>query len=163
MGVRNDLGLAPRFPTPLTYRYSVAEACPWLIGDGVPPMIETETTGGVEARHKAGQELARIKPGEHSDRYFSMSRTTEDEPSPTVLAGMGGGGTKGVFVPREMRRLSIAELKRICSFPDDFVLTGAYAEQWARLGNAVPPLMARAVAHEVRQLLDEVKNENGPH
>jgi DNA (cytosine-5)-methyltransferase 1 len=50
----------------------------------------------------------------------------------------------------ERRKLTIAELRRICGFPDDFVLTGTYAEQWARLGNAVPPPMMRAVAEALR-------------
>lgn len=156
VGVRDDLGIAPRLPRPLPYRYSVAEACPWLIGRGEPPTVEPETTDGVEARHRAGRELARLGPGDSSDRYFSMARAANDLPSPTVLGGQGGGGTKGVFVPHEPRRLSIAELRRICSFPDDFVLTGSYSERWRRLGNAVPPLMARAIANEVRHVLDEV-------
>jgi DNA (cytosine-5)-methyltransferase 1 len=159
MGVRDDLDGEPTFPKPLPYRYSVAEACPWLIGEGEPPDVEAGAMAGVEAHHKAGRELARIAPGEHSDRYFSMSRAADDEPSPTVLAGMGGSGTKGVFVPHEMRRLSIAELRRICSFPDDFRLLGSYADQWARCGNAVPPLMARAVAVEVSGILDRMEGD----
>ena len=48
------------------------------------------------------------------------------------------------------RKLTIAELRRICAFPDDFKLVGTYAQQWARLGNAVPPLMMRAVAGIIR-------------
>jgi DNA (cytosine-5)-methyltransferase 1 len=44
------------------------------------------------------------------------------------------------------RKLSIAEAKRLCSFPDDYELTGTYQQQWARLGNSVPPLMTKAVA-----------------
>jgi DNA (cytosine-5)-methyltransferase 1 len=50
----------------------------------------------------------------------------------------------------ERRKFSIAELKRICAFPDDFKLTGTYAQQWERLGRAVPPLMMRAIAEAVR-------------
>ena len=46
-----------------------------------------------------------------------------------------------------------AELKRICAFPDDFQLTGTYAQQWERLGRAVPPLMMKAIAQTIR---DEV-------
>jgi len=53
----------------------------------------------------------------------------------------------------ERRKFTIAELRRICSFPDDFALTGSYAKQWARLGNSVPPIMmywiARAITDEV--------------
>jgi DNA (cytosine-5)-methyltransferase 1 len=52
--------------------------------------------------------------------------------------------------PYEKRKFTIAELKRICAFPDDFVLTGSYAQQWERLGNSVPPLMMRAISEVVR-------------
>jgi DNA (cytosine-5)-methyltransferase 1 len=50
----------------------------------------------------------------------------------------------------ERRKFTIAELRRICAFPDDFILTGTYAQQWERLGNSVPPLMMKAIAETVR-------------
>jgi DNA (cytosine-5)-methyltransferase 1 len=46
----------------------------------------------------------------------------------------------------ERRKFTIAELKRICAFPDDYILTGSYADQWARCGNAVPPVMMFHIA-----------------
>jgi len=50
----------------------------------------------------------------------------------------------------QRRKLTIAELKRLCGFPDDYLLTGSYQEQWARLGNAVPPPMMAAIASVIR-------------
>ena len=44
------------------------------------------------------------------------------------------------------RRLRVAELKRLMTFPDDFVVTGNRREQQLQLGNAVPPLLGRVVA-----------------
>lgn len=55
--------------------------------------------------------------------------------------------------PVESRRFSISEIKRLCSFPDDFILTGTYAQQWERCGRAVPPLMMRAIASTVASKL----------
>ena len=55
-----------------------------------------------------------------------------------------------LFHPTEKRKFTIAELKRICAFPDDFVLEGSYVQQWARCGNAVPPVMMKAIAETVR-------------
>ena len=49
-----------------------------------------------------------------------------------------------------MRKFSIGELKRLSSFPDDFVLSGKYVAQWERIGNSVPPFMMRAVAEALR-------------
>jgi DNA (cytosine-5)-methyltransferase 1 len=52
--------------------------------------------------------------------------------------------------PTEKRKFSIAELKRICAFPDDFALTGSFQQQWERLGRAVPPVMMAHIASAVR-------------
>lgn len=159
VGVRNDLGLDPVFPTPLPYRYSVGDACPWLLGQGEPMPIEDDTA--MRGDYAAVRHLAAIKTGEYHHKHYSMGRIANDQPSPTVLAGMGGkvnvtpaSWPRGLFHPTENRRLSIAEVKRICSFPDDFELSGVYAQQWERCGNAVPPLMMRAVGDAVRSILD---------
>lgn len=48
------------------------------------------------------------------------------------------------------RKFTIDELKRICAFPDDFVLKGSYAQQWERLGNSVPPVMMFHIASALR-------------
>jgi DNA (cytosine-5)-methyltransferase 1 len=79
-----------------------------------------------------------------------------DQPSPTVTVGSisrdGGGSSNHFHVvsATERRKFTIAELKRICAFPDDFILTGTYAQQWERLGNSVPPLMMKAIAETIR-------------
>ncbi len=48
------------------------------------------------------------------------------------------------------RKFTIPEVRRLCSFPDDFVLVGSFAQQWARMGNSVPPLMMQAIAAAIR-------------
>ncbi len=74
-----------------------------------------------------------------------------EKPCPTVT-GMGGNvGMASVVHPVERRKFTIAELRRICAFPDDFVLVGSYAQQWARLGNAVPPVMMMHISAAVRE------------
>ena len=76
-----------------------------------------------------------------------------DRPMPTVMTSP----TLKVCVDGVVRQLTIVELKRVCSFPDDFRLEGSKTEQWRRLGNSVPPLMARAIAIALRDaLLGEV-------
>jgi DNA (cytosine-5)-methyltransferase 1 len=55
----------------------------------------------------------------------------------------------------EPRSLTIAELKRVSGFPDDFILTGSFNKQWERIGRAVPPVMMSHVASTVRsKILD---------
>lgn len=53
--------------------------------------------------------------------------------------------------------MSIGELKRVCAFPDEFVLTGKFETQWGRLGNAVPPLLTKAIAETVLHQLRGVE------
>ena len=50
----------------------------------------------------------------------------------------------------EPRSLAISEAKRLTSFPDAFTFEGSFHEQWARLGNCVPPLFMRAIAEHLR-------------
>ena len=65
-------------------------------------------------------------------------------------AGAAPGSVAAVCHPDEKRKFTIAELKRLGSFPDDFVLKGTFAERWERIGNSVPPLLMRAVAETLR-------------
>ena len=55
--------------------------------------------------------------------------------------------------PEQHRTISIREAARIQSFPDWFVFKGNYSQQYDQVGNAVPPLLARAVAAELRTML----------
>lgn len=56
------------------------------------------------------------------------------------------------------RKIEISELRRICAFPDDFVLTGTYAQQWERLGRAVPPVMMMHIAKAIQtEVLDKCR------
>jgi DNA (cytosine-5)-methyltransferase 1 len=55
--------------------------------------------------------------------------------------------------PEQNRTISIREAARIQSFPDWFVFEGGYSAQYDQVGNAVPPLLARAVGSEVRSML----------
>lgn len=110
------------------------------------------------SRFAIGEEWDKLRPGEQSDRYFQLVRPAADEPAPTITAAGGNSSTVGVTHPTEKRKFSIAELRRICGFPDDFVLTGTYAQQWERLGRAVPPVMMSHVAATVR---DEILRKIG--
>jgi len=179
VGVREDLGLDPVHPKPLPYRYSVRDALPWItrieakadkmIGSDRPAFAvqasdgkRTTTTlkntaiGTVEAetdisRFAIGREWDKIKPGEQSDKYFSLTKPALDAPCPCVTQTAGKvQSAAGIVHPTEKRKFTIAELKRICAFPDDFILTGTYAQQWERLGRAVPPVMMRSVAETIR-------------
>ena len=103
-----------------------------------------------------GREWDNLEIGESSDRYYNLRRVAVDGPSSTVTQMGGHLGAAAVTHPVEKRKFTIAELKRICAFSDDFVLTGTYAQRWERLGRAVPPIMMWHVAREVRGILERL-------
>lgn len=131
-------------------RFDPDKPCPTVLGTK-PNQFAVE--GLDMARFAIGKEWDRLKPGESSDRYFNLVRPHPDAPCPTICASHGHPGIASVTHPTEKRKLAIAELKRICAFPDDFVLTGSYAQQWERLGRAVPPVM---MSHVARTIRDEI-------
>lgn len=74
------------------------------------------------------------------------------EPAWTIIAHIGMDGYEYIH-PKEVRTLSVREAARIQSFPDDFVFLGNMREQYVQIGNAVPPLLAYAIAKEVEKTL----------
>lgn len=80
-------------------------------------------------------------------RYWSfLLKLAPDRPSPTIQ------GQPGPWVGPfhwDNRRLRVAELRRLMTFPDDFEVTGDRMAQQLQLGNAVPPLLAEVVARAI--------------
>lgn len=146
VGVREDLKVEPAHPKPFPYRYSVRDAIPW-ISDSSYCKVEPETD---ISRYAIGKEWDRVKVGSASKKYFSLVKPFLDNPSPCIQASHGGQSIAGVVHPLEKRKFSIEELKRLCAFPDDFILCGSYAQKWERLGRAVPPVMMKAIAEVIR-------------
>jgi DNA (cytosine-5)-methyltransferase 1 len=132
--------------------FSLDEPAPTILGTK-PNQLEVEQLD--MSRFAIAKEWDKLKPGESSDRYFNLVRPHPDQPCPTICASHGHPGIASVTHPTEKRKLTIGELKRICAFPDDFILTGTYGQQWERLGRAVPPAMMFHIAEVIR---DQILN-----
>lgn len=81
-------------------------------------------------------------------RYWSfLLKLDPNQPAPTIQAQPGP--YVGPF-HWDNRRLRVLELKRLQTFPDDFVIVGSRRSAQMQLGNAVPPLLGEQVAKALR-------------
>ena len=95
----------------------------------------------------------------HKGHHFNLKRVSLEKPAPTLTAMGSNDTTAGAFHWNEPRKLTIGELKRIQSLPDDFVLTGKWNQQSERIGRMVPPLLLKSIADSVYEnVIKEYKN-----
>jgi DNA (cytosine-5)-methyltransferase 1 len=123
------------------------------------PRPQSHLTGCLRTLHSAEttKRFRKTKQGgvEEVSRYFRLSW---DELSPTLRAGTGpdhGSHTAPRPIhPDRPRCITTREAARLHSFPDWFQFHGTRWHDFRQIGNAVPPLLARAVAKEIVKALE---------
>jgi DNA (cytosine-5)-methyltransferase 1 len=98
-------------------------------------------------------EVRQILPFREDIFHDRLKRLRLDQPSWTVLAHIGMDGYMYIH-PTEQRTLSVREAARLQGFSDSFEFIGNMREQYVQVGNAVPPMLAAAVAGKVRSDLE---------
>ena len=91
--------------------------------------------------------------------HFNLKRVSQYQPAPTITAMGSAETTAAAFHWSEARKLTIPELKRIMSLPDDFKLTGKWNQMAERCGRMVPPLMMKRIASSVYEKVLEKYND----
>lgn len=128
---------------------------------GLKNHIITDTTDTAMERFMAldqGENFHALSEEMRNNTYTDSARTQNtiylrlkyDEPSGTVV-----NVRKSMWIhPTLDRAVSIREAARLQTFPDSFFFYGTKDRQYQQVGNAVPPIMAKAIADHLTTLLD---------
>ena len=81
-------------------------------------------------------------------------KISQDKPVRTIMAHLSKDGYSHIHYDNDQARtISVREAARLQSFPDGFVFAGAMNQAFAQIGNAVPPLMAKAIAKQIMKTI----------
>lgn len=82
--------------------------------------------------------------------HVAWTRFNSQKPAPTIDTGH-----RHHFHYKYNRVPTVRECARLQSFPDDFIFYGNKTQQFRQVGNAVPPLMAQAIANQLKKFLKD--------
>jgi len=90
-------------------------------------------------------------PEKFPNKWWKLCR---DKPVRTLMAHLGKDSYSHIhFDSQQARTISVREAARLQSFPDGFVLRGSMNPAFKQIGNAVPPLVAYAIAMAMRSMV----------
>jgi DNA (cytosine-5)-methyltransferase 1 len=149
IGIRKDLNIIPTEPTPiLTKENRIPVSTIILPKDevDVKNYLSEKALNGIKAKKENAKE---------NGNGFGAQFLKMDKPSYTIPARYWKDGYDALvaYSDTEVRRLTIIELKRIQSFPDDFVLVGNKKDQIMQIGNAVASRFAYHLGKHIISIL----------
>ena len=103
-----------------------------------------------------GGNYKNLPPGWGESRKFHMAwtRLNGNAPARTVDTGH-----RNLFHYEYNRIPTVRESARLQSFPDDFIFTGTKTQQSRQVGNAVPPLLGKALGEALKKILEGDSND----
>ncbi len=128
------------------------------LGEAIAPymtMPENKAINHEFTRHskEMKERLAAIPEGKSLYKNYSdaWKKSPWDKPSCTIKENHGGTNVH----PRLPRCMTAREIATLQSFPSDFIFKGSKKWQLVQIGNAVPPLLGKAIGLAVKHMLDE--------
>jgi DNA (cytosine-5)-methyltransferase 1 len=118
-----------------------------------------------DSTETALKRFSALKPGQNFHHLDESQKSTYSDPNRTQNtvylrldydspAGTVLNVRKSMWIhPKKNRAISIREAARLQTFPDSFIFMGTKDAQYQQIGNAVPPLLGRAVAEKVLEYL----------
>jgi DNA (cytosine-5)-methyltransferase 1 len=95
-----------------------------------------------------------VPPYDHTKFPNKWRKMEPDCPARTLMAHIGKDTYSHIHYDSEQARtISVREAARLQSFPDGFVFAGSMNAAFRQIGNAVPPLMVKAIAAEMMKAL----------
>ena len=110
---------------------------------------------------KQGENFHSLNASLKTNTYTDANRTQNtiylrlayNQPSGTVV-----NVRKSMWIHPELNRaISIREAARLQTFPDSFIFCGSKDKQYQQVGNAVPPIMAKAIAEKLADQLEQIE------
>jgi DNA (cytosine-5)-methyltransferase 1 len=141
------MGPGDRFPEALAIARTIRdEELVRLQTIGTAPTPGTQEWDDFEARF--------LPPYDEHDFPDKWRKLLADRPSWTIPAHLAKDSYSHIhYDSAQARMISIREAARLQAFPDAFLFSGNMGDCFRQIGNAVPPLLARAVAEAVLAVL----------
>lgn len=144
IGVRKDLNKLPSYPEPLKKVITFNEAVSGCKNEDTPKL--TASVIKYVPKLKEGQCISDV-----GGKGFQTVRLYGNKPCPTLTKLKAGIGFGMLIHPQEDRVLTIAEMKRCSTFPDEFYFPGTWINAKERIGNAVMPKFMYHIAKHIKE------------
>lgn len=149
---------------PLEFHISVRRALPHINTLIYEPPREMLGIGEERGQSIEGTRIGRMWPhvkiGDYHTSRFNLRKIDPELPCPPLTRQGGEKGAADAILPVKPQKFSIPELRRICSFPDNFRISGVYASKWEQLVMSVPPMAAWYIAEQVRRSFERLGERN---
>ncbi len=152
--IGNRIGLKNFHPAPLLSNDTYI-----TLGEGIKrflPLPENKHFNHIFTKHseEMQQRIMNVPEGKSLFENYSDSwkKSPWDKPSCTIKENHGAVNIH----PLLPRVLTPRELAALQSFPDSFIFKGAKKDQLVQIGNAVPPLLGKAIGIAIMKTLDNM-------